>query len=107
MNRLQIARVLDHIEADIAEPLRLAELAATAELPLLRFVRSFTRVVGLTPHAYVMERRLQHARRMLRYSGVSLAETAVACGFVHQSHLGAALKRAIGRTPGQLRHLDC
>ena len=106
MNRLQIARVLDYIEADIAEPLRLAELAATAELPLLRFVRSFTKVVGLTPHAYVMERRLQHARRMLIGSKTSLAEIAVACGFVHQSHLGVALKRAIGLTPRQLRYRD-
>jgi AraC family transcriptional regulator len=103
MSRLQIARVLERIEADIAEPLRLAELAATAGLPLLRFVRSFTRAVGLTPHAYVVERRLQRARWMLRHSKISLAEAAVACGFVHQSHLGAALKRAIGLTPRQLR----
>jgi AraC family transcriptional regulator len=103
MNRLQIVRVLDRIEADIAEPLRLAELARTAELPLLRFIRSFTRAVGLTPHAYVMERRLQRARRMLSHSKISLAEAAAACGFAHQSHLGVALKRALGLTPRQLR----
>lgn len=99
------ARVLDYIDSAIDGPLRLEELAGIAEMPLLRFLRSFSNAIGSTPHAYITERRLQRARRLLRASDAPLADVAFACGFAHQSHLGAVLKERLGLSPRQYRGL--
>lgn len=60
------SQVLEYIDAAVDGPLGLDELARVAGMPLLRFLRSFSNAVGTTPHAYVTERRLQQARRLLR-----------------------------------------
>lgn len=99
------ARVLDYIDSMIEAPLSLEELAGVAEMPLLRFLRSFSNAIGSTPHAYITERRLQRARRLLRASDEPLADVAFACGFAHQSHLGAVLKERLGLSPRQYRGL--
>jgi len=97
------ARVMDAIEQDLASPWPLEALAALAGMPLLRFLRSYTHATGMTPHAWITERRLQHARRMLRSTNVPLAEIAAACGFAQQSHMGALLKREVAHSPAQYR----
>lgn len=97
------ARVLDAIEQDLASPWPLETLAALAGMPLLRFLRSFTHATGMTPHSWVTERRLQRARRMLRSTNAPLADIAAACGFAHQSHMGALLKREVVLSPAQYR----
>jgi AraC-like DNA-binding protein len=102
-DRTAHARVLARIEDELASPLPLEQLAATAGMPLLRFLRSFAFATGMTPHAWITERRLQRARRMLRGSHAPLADIAAACGFTHQSHLGALLKRETGHTPSRYR----
>ncbi len=99
------ARVLDYIDDALDGPLGLEELAGIAEMPLLRFLRSFSNAVGCTPHAYITERRLQRARLLLRATDAPLADIAFACGFAHQSHLGAVLKERLGLSPRQYRGL--
>jgi AraC family transcriptional regulator len=102
-DRTRHARVLDYIDAGLDGPLGLDELARVAQMPLLRFLRSFSGAVGATPHAYVTERRLQRARAQLRSSGASVAAIAADCGFAHQSHLGAVFKERLGMSPLQFR----
>lgn len=102
-DRAQHARVLDAIEDRLAFPLPLESLAELAGMPLLRFLRSFTHTTGMTPHAWITERRLHRARRMLRGTSASVADIAAACGFSHQSHLGALLKREVVHTPAEYR----
>lgn len=97
------ARVLDAVEQDLASPWPLETLAALAGMPLLRFLRSFTHATGMTPHAWLTERRLQHARHLLHNTNLPLADIAAACGFAHQSHLGALLQRELLHSPAQYR----
>ena len=101
----QMAAVLEYIDAHLSSPLQLNDMARIAGLSRLQFLRSFARAVGLTPHAFVTERRLQHARKGLSEGNTSLASLAADCGFAHQSHLGALLGRQIGLTPGRYRIL--
>ncbi len=98
-----MAQVLEAIEADVGAAWRLTDLAQVAGLSPLSFFRRFVRATGFTPHAYVMERRLQHARRLLSHRDVPLAEVAAACGYAQQSHLGEHLRRSTGRTPAAWR----
>ncbi len=104
-DRVIHARVLDHIDAALGDPLGLDALAALAGMPPLRFLRSFTGAVGVTPHAYITERRVRRARDLLSASDLTLAAIAADCGFAHQSHLGAAFHARLGLSPGRYRAL--
>ncbi|MFZ6875488.1 helix-turn-helix domain-containing protein [Undibacterium sp. Di27W] len=99
-------RILDYIEDQLDTQLNLEELAAIANMPLLRFLRSFTHATGTTPHAYISERRLQRARLLLINSNLSIAEIATDCGFAQQSHLGSTFKSRLGLSPQQYRKLS-
>jgi transcriptional regulator GlxA family with amidase domain len=88
---------------EYARPLSLAQLALTYGHNELRLLRDFRRAVGITPHAWITEVRLQAARRLLEHTDLPLAAVAQDCGFAHQSHLGSALRQATGLTPRQYR----
>jgi AraC family transcriptional regulator len=102
-SRVAVRNVMDRISDEYAGPLTLAELAATANQTPLRFLREFTRAAGMTPHAFITERRLQAARQMLEHSDASLTTVAAECGFSHQSHMGSVFRRILGLTPGEYR----
>ena len=84
---------------DPATRLTLADLAADAGLSRYQFLRAFTRLTGLPPHAYLLQRRVQRARQLVR-GGLPLAETAAASGFADQSHMTRYFARCFGLTPG-------
>ncbi|RON39891.1 AraC family transcriptional regulator [Pseudomonas frederiksbergensis] len=96
-------RVLDQIAEQFHLPLSLEQLAATYGHNELRFLRDFTRTIGLTPHAYLIEVRLQAARRMIEQTDLPLANIALDAGFAHQSHMGSAFRKHLAMTPSQYR----
>lgn len=94
-----IKRARELIDDDPATPLTLAELAELCGLSHFRFLRAFTKAMGLTPHAYLMQRRIHEARRLIA-AGTSLAEAAFASGFSDQSHMTRLFVRNFGVSPG-------
>lgn len=94
-----ISRARDRIDDDPAAPLTLAELAELCGLSHFRFLRAFTKATGLTPHAYLVQRRIHEARRLIA-AGTSLAEAAFASGFSDQSHMTRLFVRNFGVSPG-------
>jgi AraC family transcriptional regulator len=98
-----IARVVDYIEAGIDQDRRLSSLASVAAMSVYHFARSFKETVGVSPHAYVLSRRILRARAMLSRSESGLADVALACGFSSQSRLTTAFRRGLGVTPGFYR----
>lgn len=99
----RLARVLRHVEENIDSSLRLRVLADVAGLSTYHFSRVFSRRVGRTLQAYVRERRVARARKLLAGGDLPLAEIAFACGFAHQSHFTATFRAATGETPGAYR----
>lgn len=98
-----IAHVIDYIEANLEHDLRLTILAKIAAMSVYHFARRFKETVGLSPHAYVMMRRVRRAQAMLGDSASPLAQVAGACGFCNQAHLTTAFKYSLGVTPGRYR----
>jgi len=96
--RRGIARSIELIRARYAESLSLEELGAAAGVTRFTVVRGFQRTVGISPHAYVVQVRVEHAKRLLA-SGTSIATVASAVGFADQSHLNRHFKRLLGVTP--------
>jgi len=101
----QIAvRARDAIEAHDDGDLGLEELARLAGTDRFRLHRSFMAAYGLAPHAWLVQRRLNHARRLLA-GGTAPAAVAAATGFADQSHLGRWFRRAFGMTPAAYRRI--
>ncbi len=100
-----VALVVDYVEAHIDRDLDLAELAAVASMSVYHFARRFKETVGVSPHAYVLSRRVRRAEALLGHRGTSLAQVAIACGFSSQAHLTTAFRSRLGVTPGQYRQM--
>ena len=94
-----IARVKASIDAQPDHVWALADLAREAGLSPYQLIRHFDRATGLTPHAYILQRRLQMARRMI-LRGHPLGEAAAASGFADQSHMTRHFVRSLGLSPG-------
>ena len=100
----QKAAVLDVIQQRLGGDLALDDLAAAAGVSRFHFVRLFKNTFGVTPHHFVLDRRIEAAARLLENTSLPLAEVAAQTGFSSQSHLGSAMRRSLGRTPAQWRH---
>lgn len=87
------------IDDDPLAPVSLASLAQEAGLSRFQLVRAFARLTGFTPHAYLMQRRIQRARQLIA-AGVPLAEASHASGFADQSHMTRCFVRSFGFSPG-------
>jgi AraC-like DNA-binding protein len=96
-------RVREHVEAHLSESMDLAELAAIAGLSVYHFARAFKQSAGVTPHHYLVRRRIERAQDMLARSELPLSGIALATGFSDQSHLARHFRQMLGMTPGQFR----
>jgi AraC-like DNA-binding protein len=103
LSRERLKRVLDYIEAHLEARLTLTDLAAVACLSSYHFSRSFKQAVGVGPQRYVMQRRVERAKALIRRTDQPLASIAQAVGFADQSHLTSVFRREIGITPGHFR----
>ena len=97
-----LQRAAELMQDDSASPLSLSQLSAVAGLTPSHFVRAFSHHYGMTPHAYLLDRRIRHARTLLR-QGLPLVEVALASGFADQAHFQRQFKRRVAATPGQYR----
>jgi AraC-like DNA-binding protein len=103
----QIERALYHIESNFRSRLAIPEIAATSRLSVSHFCRLFSRLTGLTPHEYILHRRLRFAERLLCVKGMncSIAEIASEAGFADQAHFSRQFRRAFWKTPQQYRRV--
>lgn len=96
-------QLVDYIDSRLAEPLSLGELAAQCALSEYHFARMFRESFGLPPHQYLLARRLELARHLLRSSQQPFGDIAMACGFASASHFNNRFRQAMGATPGEYR----
>jgi AraC family transcriptional regulator len=106
LDQLRLTNALRRIEAEASEPLALADLAREASMSRYHFLRSFRRMVGLTPHQYVLRTRLHRAAVRLRRSTESISAIAFDAGFNDLSTFNRRFRRVMGASPGayRLRH---
>jgi AraC family transcriptional regulator len=99
----QVRRLTDYINGRLHEQLNLESLAAVAGVGVWTFTRHFRDSFGRTPHAYIIERRIDRARRLLAQSGLPIKEVALACGFADQAHMTRVFQTHLHTTLAALR----
>jgi AraC family transcriptional regulator len=92
-----------YIEAHLADPIRLATLARLARLSPFHFCRAFKQSLGIPPHQYHRQRRIEHAKRLLANTGTSVTEVGLTVGYSETSSFTAAFHRTTGLTPTAFR----
>ncbi|MFD3701321.1 helix-turn-helix domain-containing protein [Streptomyces sp. NPDC058646] len=102
----RLAAVVDFLHASLSQRVTLADLAAVAGVSESQFTRAFKASTGQSPHQYLMQQRLEHARRELMRTDRPIAEIATEAGFADQSHLTRMMRRNEGTTPRILRDGD-
>ncbi|MGN0690935.1 MAG: AraC family transcriptional regulator [Oscillospiraceae bacterium] len=102
-NTAALADVLEYIENNYAQPIKLGELAEIADITEQHLCRLFKRNFHLRPMEYLAKVRIQHAKEMLVYSEKTIAEIAEASGFPDSSYFSATFKRYENVTPGEYR----
>jgi AraC family transcriptional regulator len=98
----QLRRARDTINTRLDRDVSLAQLASDCGLSTSHFARAFARSTGIPPHRWLMQRRVDRAKELMR-KGTPLAEIALMCGFSDQSHLTRVFSQAVGLTPGRWR----
>lgn len=97
----RIGDVLDFITENYKKRLGVGQLARVARMHPAHFNRLFRRATGLTPHRYVLERKVEKAKDFLLHYGESLTTTALELGFHDYSHFTRVFRRLTGMAPRQ------
>ena len=98
-----LKRVVSHIDAHLDEALPLEELAVIARLRRSHFSDAFRGSTGVSPHRFVLQRRIENAKKMLADLRFNVTDVALACGFASASHFATAFRAATGSTPRDYR----
>ena len=102
LSKSQVKLIREFVELHLGSDLRITELAALVDLSPRYFHLLFRTSFGMTPHRFVLERRLEGARRMLR-TETPITDIAYSLGFSSQAHFTQAFRRYTGSTPARLR----
>ena len=95
----RLKRAVDFIEANLGEPIGLAEMAAAAGLSRMHFAAQFRAATGTRPHEYLLRSRIERAQHLLTSSSSPLVDVALEVGFKSQSHFTTVFARFVGETP--------
>ena len=98
----RLRRVAEHVQANLAGELRLAELSAVIHMSPYHFARLFKKSTGVSPRQFVIRRRIEAATILLVLADrqAPIGEVARAVGFRSQSHFTTTFRRVTGVTPG-------
>lgn len=95
----QLSRAIEYIHDHLAQDIKLIELATAVGMSQYYFCRLFKQSMGISPHQYLIQQRVERAKQLLRQRKFSIADIALQCGFTNQSHLNRYFKRLVGVTP--------
>ena len=96
-------QLIEFIEANLDQPLTLDAMAAQVGISPLYLARAFKAAIGQSPHQYVLARRIERAKELLRNTEMPVIDVALSVGFSSQSHLSHWMIRHTGVPPGVYR----
>jgi len=99
----QLKIVIEYIKANLAEKIGLKDLASVAKISPSHFLRLFKQSTGLTPHQFVIQQRVELAKRLLKENKLLIIEISACCGFASPSSFAKMFRKVVGITPKAYR----
>jgi AraC family transcriptional regulator len=99
-----LSNAIDFMQANLERSIGLPAIASATGLSPSHFARRFRVTIGKAPHQYLMQLRIERAKRLLRESDTAIVEVAFACGFANQEHMTRLFKQHCGTTPAAYRN---
>jgi AraC-like DNA-binding protein len=103
LQKWRLKRVAEHVDAHLSRKIRLVDLAAIAGLSRMHFASQFRQATGLSPHEFLLMRRVRRAKELLQGSTMTIVEVALTVGFQTQAHFTTVFKKFVGCTPRHWR----
>jgi AraC family transcriptional regulator len=102
----RLKRTVDYIDAHLAEPIQLGDMATAAGLSRMHFAAQFRAATGCRPREYLLRRRIDRAKDLLATTGLALVDIALCSGFSNQAHFSTVFARLVGQTPARWRRAN-
>ncbi|MEL6495742.1 MAG: AraC family transcriptional regulator, partial [Cyanobacteria bacterium J06623_7] len=96
-------QAIEYIEHHLSQSIKLEDLATHLGISKFHFSRLFKKSLGVSPHQYVMQQKIELAKQLLVKSDMSISEVALECGFNSHAHLGKYFRQIVGMTPKAYR----
>ncbi len=107
LSKWRLKRATEYIAANLGNPISLADIAAASGLSRMHFAAQFRVATGLRPHEFLLQRRIEHAQKLLLTTRTPLVQIALDAGFKTQAHFTAVFARLVGETPNVWRQRCC
>jgi len=98
-----IAEAIEYMRENLERSISLVDIARAINRSPSHFARQFRNEIGVPPHHYLVNLRIERAQYLLERTRTSIAEIAYECGFSHQEHLTRFFQRRLGTTPAAYR----
>jgi AraC-like DNA-binding protein len=98
-----LRRIREYVDENIERRISVELLASLANLSVCYFVRAFRQSVGVTPHDYLIRRRVERTMELLSDTDIPLSQIALAAGFADQSHFSRRFRQHVGMSPRDYR----
>lgn len=99
----RMRRLEEFIESHLHESITIEQMANVVDLGVWTFTKHFKSSTGRSPHEFVLDRRVERARRLLSQGLMAIKEVACACGFADQAHMTRVFRARLGTTPSRLK----
>ena len=95
----QLREIIEYIHTYLDTGLSLTELATQLNLSTFHFARLFKKSLGLSPHKYILQTRIERAKKLIVSQPIPLSNIALQAGFYDQTHFSKAFKKYVGVSP--------
>jgi len=104
--RSRFTAATDYVEENLDRKIGLGELASLVALSVSQFAHAFKAEYGVSPYRYLIVRRIERAKTLLRTTDDTVASIAQSAGFTSQAHFSESFGKVVGVTPSAYRHAD-